>query len=484
MGVELDFRDILTIGYYLLAIATVVFVIQDNRSPHKTLSWILVLITLPIIGLILYFYFGHNFRKEKLFEGKRKLDIKRISRIVQEQSLDLSQHVDKLGKAAKKIKVINLVLRNNKSRLTKNNRLTVLNDGIETYTSLLRALGTAKKHIHLEYYIFEEGEVANKIKNILIKKVEEGVEVRLLYDSVGSWNLSEVFLDELKIAGIKTAESLPVQFPLFTSKINYRNHRKIVIIDGVTGYLGGINISDKYLNIDQDIGMPWRDTHLKIEGDSVKDLQLVFLTDWYFATRDFIEDEDKYFPETNIEDSTIVQILASGPDTDHKAVMNAYFTAITSAEKSICITTPYFMPNETILNALKIASASGINVKMIIPGISDSTVVKLCSQSYFEDLMESGIEIYQFHGGFIHSKTLLVDNLLASIGTANMDFRSFEQNMEVNAFIYDKKVCKNLELQFQNDLMKSRKLGIRSWKKRKRIIKISESFSRLFAPLL
>ncbi|MDH5382237.1 MAG: phospholipase D-like domain-containing protein, partial [Cyclobacteriaceae bacterium] len=200
--------------------------------------------------------------------------------------------------------------------------------------------------------------------------------------------------------------------------------------------------------------------------------------------RDFIEDEDKYFPETNIEDSTIVQILASGPDTDHKAVMNAYFTAITSAEKSICITTPYFMPNETILNALKIASASGINVKMIIPGVSDSTVVKLCSQSYFEDLMESGIEIYQFHGGFIHSKTLLVDNLLASIGTANMDFRSFEQNMEVNAFIYDKKVCKNLELQFQNDLMKSRKLGIHSWKKRRRIIKISESFSRLFAPLL
>ena len=480
----LEFRTVITIGYYIVAIVTVLFVIRDNRSPHKTLSWILVLLTLPLLGLLLYFYFGHNFKRERLFDKKRRLTLGSITRLLKEQSIELTQHPELLGDAIQHIKTIKLILNKNRGRLTSLNSVKILNNGNETYGAILKALETAKSFIHIEYYIFDEGIIANKIADILKRKSQEGVEVRFLYDAVGSWDLSENFIEDLRQSGIKCHQALPVRFPTFTSKINYRNHRKIVLVDGNYGFLGGINISDKYIQFDEDIGGNWRDTHLQLEGECLQDLQLIFLTDWYFVTEEYIEAEDRYFPEITNNNDVKVQILPSGPDTDHNGVMNAFFSAINSAQNSIRIVTPYFLPNDSILTAIKNASYSGISVTILIPGLSDSKIVQLGSQSYFDELLRAGVSIYQYHGGFIHSKILIIDDVMTSIGTANMDFRSLEQNMEVNAMIYDRAITQDAVQKFNSDLKSSIKLSQGIWRRRSRKTKILESAARLFAPLM
>ncbi len=483
MNFEPDFRTIITIGYYLVAITTVIYVILDNRPPLKTLSWILVLLLLPIFGLIFYFYFGHNFKKERLFEGKKQLDLARIRRITEEQALDKQFH-KKLTSAASKEKVMKLIMRNNKSRLTSQNSLELLPNGSSTFQSILDSLKNAKHHIHFEYYIFEEGKVASEIKSILISKAKEGVVVRFIYDSVGSWDLSSSFIQELEDAGVKVQEFMRVRFHTFTSKINYRNHRKIVVVDGVTGFIGGINISDKYLENDPELGVSWHDTHLKIEGEAVKDLQLIFLTDWYFLSDEEIINEEQYFPQVKIEINNLIQVLASGPDTDYKGVMKAYFSAITSAEKSVHIISPYFIPNESVLTALKSAALGGVEVKIILPGKSDSRIVQYSSQSYFEELLEAGVQIFQYEKGFIHSKILVIDDLLSSIGSANMDFRSFEQNLEVNAIIYSESFAEKVDIIFTEDLSFSKEIHLSHWQLRNRRHRLLESLSRLLAPLL
>ncbi len=486
MDLNISLANVVTIGYYIIAISTVIYVILDNRPPLKTLSWILVLLFLPLIGMILYFYFGHNFRKEKLFEGKKKLDYKEFSRLVSEQSININLHKGRLHPDIQsKLKVINLLLANGKSRVSRKNRATVLQDGKETYESILTALRKAEKHIHIEYYIFEEGEIADQIKDILVKKAaKEHVVVRFIYDSVGSWNLSNGYVRELQKAGVRTEAALPVRFPTLTSKVNYRNHRKIIVVDGKVGFLGGINISDKYIKGDPELKVPWRDTHLRLEGDAVNDLQLIFLTDWYFLTDEEIAEESVYFPGSEIEEECIVQVLASGPDTDFQGVMKAYFSAITTARDSLTIVSPYFIPNEAVLTGLKTTAASGVKVRMMLPGVSDSKLVQFASQSYFEELLESGVKIYLYYGGFIHAKVLMVDGIYSTIGTANMDFRSFEQNLEVNAIIYDRGIHHELITQFEKDLERCKEVTLEEWRQRHRGRKITESFSRLFAPIM
>lgn len=477
--------DIVVLIYYLFMVMMVVYVILDNRPPLKTLSWILVLLFLPVAGLIFYFYFGHNFRKEKLFEGKKKLDFKRISRIVKEQSLDLSVHDSSLtSDVRKKINIILLLLGNGKSRLSKRNIARVLTDGKETYDTIFQSIEKARDHIHLEYYIFEDGRIANRLVELLLKKIKEGVKVRFIYDKVGSWSLSNELLRKMEEGGVKTAPFRPVKFPMLTSKVNYRNHRKILIVDGKTGFLGGINIADKYIESDPVLNIPWRDTHLQLDGDAVNDLQLIFLTDWYFLTDEQIKHENRYFPDYLISEECYIQVLASGPDTDYRGIMKAYFAAICSAHTSIHIVSPYFIPNESVLTALLTAAMSGVDVSIILPGISDSKIVQYSSQSYFEELLEAGVKLYRYKRGFIHAKLLMVDGILSTIGTANMDFRSFEQNMEVNAIIYDRLINKKLVNQFQVDLQSCSQLNLSEWKKRSRFTKVKESIFRLFAPLM
>ena len=376
-----------------------------------------------------------------------------------------------------------LLLNNNKSLLTTNNRLEVLNDGSETFASLIDALRKAESFIHLEYYIFENDELGGKIADILKEKARSGVEVRFIYDDVGSWNLKRSFIRSLRDAGVQVHCFMPVVFPWLTSKINYRNHRKIVVIDGKVGYTGGLNIADRYLRGTKH--GPWRDTHLKIEGTAVNMLQLTFLADWYFATGIQLKDKDKYLmvSDDSVGD-TAVQIATSGPDSDWATIMQAYFAAITKATDHIYISTPYFMPGESLLTALKVAALSGIDVRIMLPSRSDSKIVYWASRSYIAELLEAKIKVYLYNKGFNHSKIITIDNRFSSIGTANMDNRSFEDNFEVTAMIYDRNMTDRLESRFLADLDGCTRLTYRRWATRSRTDMFKESVARLFSPLL
>ena len=328
-----------------------------------------------------------------------------------------------------------------------------------------------------------EGSVSRTFADILKEKARSGVEVRFIYDDVGSWNLKRSFIRSLREAGVQVHCFMPVVFPWLTSKINYRNHRKIVVIDGKEGYTGGLNIADRYLRGTKH--GPWRDTHLKIEGTAVNMLQLTFLADWYFATGIQLKDKDKYLmvSDDSVGD-TAVQIATSGPDSDWATIMQAYFAAITKATDHIYISTPYFMPGESLLTALKVAALSGIDVRIMLPSRSDSKIVYWASRSYIAELLEAKIKVYLYNKGFNHSKIITIDNRFSSIGTANMDNRSFEDNFEVTAMIYDRDVTDRLESRFLADLNGCTRLTYRRWATRSRTDMFKESVARLFSPLL
>ena len=465
-------------------------VILDNKPPQKTISWLLVLILLPVVGMLMYVFLGQNFRKEKIFSQKGIGDFYRIEQLKQQQLLGLHKlHSNPNWKdftnenIRSKLNVIKLMLNNSKALLSENNKVSVLNNGSETFTAIIEALNQAKDHIHLEYYIIEDDDLGNRIKNILIKKAREGVKVRLIYDDVGSWNLNDLFIKPLTDEGVEVYGFMPVKFPRFTSKINYRNHRKIIVVDGTIGFVGGLNIADRYLYGEPMLGF-WRDTHLRIEGDAVKGLQTVFLIDWHFVSKQHIRDYNRYFPTVPQLNTCFVQIIASGPDSDWASIMHAYFAAVATAKKYIYISTPYFVPNESILTAMKTTAMSGVDVRMILPDYSDSHLVLWSTKSYISELLEAGIKIYLYQYGFIHSKLFIVDDILSSVGTANLDVRSLDQNFEVNAIVYNELTARELKKYFIDDLTECKRITSNGWALRSREDKIKESFARVFSPLL
>ncbi|GJM27629.1 MAG: cardiolipin synthase [Cyclobacteriaceae bacterium] len=470
------------LSFYLILIAYMVFsLLRENRDPEITLAWVLVLILIPGAGLILYLNFGRNFRKVKIFSRKGLTDLVRIEEISQNQITDLSGIITDGSGSYIKSNIIKLLLNNSKALLTAKNKLEILQDGKATFSSILNALDNAKHHIHMEYYVYEDDHIGNRIKDALIKKAQQGLEVRLIIDAIGSWSLSKRFLRELKNNGVEVGVFMPVRFPLVANKINYRNHRKIVVADGTCGFVGGLNIADRYIDGTPELGV-WRDTHLKIEGDAVRSLQTVFITDWYFVTKDYLRG-NCYFPPHNINNQLLVQITSSGPDSDWSNIMQAYFTAITTAEKNIYISTPYFMPNESILTALKTAALSGVDVKLILPGHSDVRTTWYGSISYTEELLRAGVHVYLYKKGFNHGKIMMVDGVFTSIGTANMDGRSFNKNFEVNALIYDKEKAEEIKENFLQDIADSEKIHLQEFLIRPRKQKIKESLCRVLGPL-
>jgi cardiolipin synthase len=324
--------------------------------------------------------------------------------------------------------------------------------------------------------------IGNQLRELLIKKAKEGIKIRLIYDDVGCWSLPDEFIESMTDAGIEVFPFLPVRFPTLTYKINYRNHRKIVVVDGQVGFVGGLNIADRYLEGHRDYGI-WRDTHLQIEGEAVSSLQVVFFIDWFFVSQQVIR-EEKYFKTDKADEHHLVQITASGPDSDYASIMQAYFAAIASAQASIYISSPYFMPNESILTALKTASLSGVDVRILLPARSDSKIVFWATRSYVSELLEAGINIYFYEKGFPHSKLLIVDGVLSSVGTANMDIRSFDQNFEISALIYDEAISKELQEYYLIDLSNSTHITLDLWEQRPRWDSIRESVARIFSPLL
>lgn len=469
--------------YILTVIFTVVVVILENRSPQKTISWILVLVLLPILGLVSYLVFGQSYRKQKMFSRKELGDMKWLDALShnQKDKLAKSQFL-KNERIHEKKNIMTLLLNNSKALLTGQNHLKVLNDGEETFSEIFKALHKAEKHIHLEYYIIEDGKLADELHEILLERVQAGVEIRIIYDAVGSWKLSQDYIESLRNAGIKIHAFLPVRFPILTSRVNYRNHRKIIVIDGKTAFVGGLNFADRYKDGIPKIGI-WRDTHLRITGEAASSLQIVFLIDWYFVRQEVLLDE-KYLPNYQVEEHCLLQIISSGADSDWASILQAYFSAITSAKQNVYISSPYFMPNDSILMALKTSAMSGIDVRILIPKKSDSYMTYLGTLSYIEELLEAGVRIFFYKGGFNHSKIMMVDGIISSIGTANMDIRSFEQNFEVNALVYDETITLELRKRFLEDLDQSEELDLVSWQKRSKIHKFKESMARLFSPLL
>jgi len=472
----------LEIVYFITVLFTIILVIQQKGDPLKTISWIMVLLLIPIAGIILYFYFGMNYRRQKIFSRKELSDLERMHDFSHRQILELpGKEFLKNPRIKSKQHIMSLLLNNSKAMLTECNSLQIFTSGKEAFDMILNDIEQAKFHIHLQYYIIEDDKLGNHVKDLLIAKAKEGLEVRLIYDDLGSWSLSKKFIKPLTDAGVQVYAFLPVRFPLFTNKINYRNHRKIVVVDGIIGHVGGMNIADRYIEGDAELGK-WRDMQLRIKGEAVHSLQIVFLTDWYFVSRKVLNN-DSYFPENCMEEKRLVQITASGPDSDWANIMQAYFSAIATAEDHIFIASPYFIPNESILTALKTAALSGVDVRLMLPHKSDSHLVFRSTLSFVRELMEAGIKIFFYDKGFNHSKLMLVDGVFASIGTANMDIRSFDQNFEVNALIYDEEITLKLEEQYLNDLNSCIFYNLEEWEARSWINSTKESLARILSPL-
>ncbi|USD24528.1 cardiolipin synthase [Flagellimonas marinaquae] len=459
--------------YVIISLTMVISLLLNGVRPSKTLAWLLAIFTIPVAGALLYILFGRNRRKSKMFSQKH-----------QTAPNDQFKNEDcRPGISANKEKITSLISNTSKCPVTCYNHLELLKDGRNTFESIFNALEEAKEHIHLQYYIFEDGLLADKLLEVFERKIAENVTIRLLYDGIGSYSLSKKYLKKLKGIGVETAQFLPFKFGRFLSSLNYRNHRKIIVIDNKIGFTGGINISDKYLKGDPALGK-WHDTHLKIEGEAVDFLNRTFVTDWFLASAKKVDLNTLKIYRTQ-KKCTSLQIVPSSPDDDFDVMEQVYFSIINSAEKYLYIVNPYIIPNHAILQALITAALSGVDVKILMSSSTDIKLVDWCVRAYFESYLKAGIKIYLYEEGFLHSKVMLCDDEIASIGTANLDNRSLQQNYEAQVFVYDNELCRKMKSDFLSDCDKStllsdyEKFKSRSWGK-----KLIEGFAKLLSPLL
>lgn len=478
---------VLEISYVLFMVFVCLRIIYDTRSVTKTLAYLLIAIFIPVVGVIIYFSFGINYRVRKIFSKKIIKDdilFQRISKkIVADSQMAISHMRPELTKYKK---ISQLLLNSNMSGLASNNEVKLLLNGEQKFPEVIKALKAAKKHIHLEYYIFEDEAIGNEIKDILIQKVKEGVTVRFIYDDFGSRSIRKKLVPELQQAGVQAFPFYRIIFIALANRLNYRNHRKIIIIDGHTAFTGGINISDRYINKPNDAkSLYWRDTHVMIKGAGVHYLQEVFISDWNFCADETLEIEASFFSDPEVVTGEVdVQIASSGPDSDHPTILLSLIQAIGMAEKEILITSPYFIPGTSLLDALFIAALSGVKVRLLVPLKSDSAWVAAAARSYYQELLDVGVEIFQYEKGFIHAKTMVIDEQLSFVGTANMDERSFELNFEVNTVIYDTGIATQLKTAFNNDLSHSVRVDKETWKTRGFKGQFPEKIARLISPLL
>ena len=472
--------------------ATVIHVVMENGQPAKTMGWALVIYFLPVVGIVLYFFFGVNHRRERLV-SQRSLDqlTKRsMLNFVEQQDL----HVPEAHK-----QLVDLFVNQNLSLPFKDNTIDIMTDGYAFFPELLKDIGQAQHHIHIDMYIMEEDALGNLVADALIDKARQGVKVRIIYDDVGCWRVRHRFFERMREEGIEIYAFLPVRFPTFTSKVNYRNHRKLVVIDGSVGYIGGMNIALRYVKT------AWRDTMLRLTGPIVYALQRAFLVDWYFVDRTLITDRVYYPPFTlhlppstlqqkspstlhlppSTTNNCLAQIVTSGPTTLYPEIMQGYVRAITAARRYIYIETPYFLPNEPVLFALKTAIVAGVDVRLLCPRHSDARATEWASRSYLRELHEAGARVLLYKPGFLHSKLMVIDDALTTCGSTNVDFRSFENNFEANIFIYDEGTALRLKKVFLDDQSLSTPLEqVPSWLHPKFLPRLWESLTRLLSPLL
>ncbi len=476
---------ILLAVHYLLAVVFAVFILLRNSNPVKTMAFLFALMTLPFIGLMVYYFVGRDYRKIKIFKKKNLLDSDKMKRWREKFKLNREEREDFEEQFGEGIyKIYKLLQNNEKAVMTYDNDVHILINGEEKFKRLREDIKKATHHIHMEYFVIVDDELGTEILDLLIEKAAEGVTVRLIYDDVGS-TITRKCKRKLTKSKLEHYPFMPVIFSNSTSKLNYRDHRKIIVIDGHIGYVGGINLEQKYDNSYENERY-WRDTHLRLEGSAVGSLQTSFLLSWEFLSNEEMELNDGLFPtyKPTSKDPVAVQVAASGPDTDWENIMEALFAAINSASDYVYITSPYLVPNDEIITALGTASRSGVDVRILIPYKSDSLGAQYATDSYIEQMLCSKIRIFRYTKGFIHAKTMVIDDIFSSIGTANLDYRSFSINFEINALMYGKSTAAKLKKMFLNDLKESEEVALEVWQERSVTRKLKESLCRLWGPLL
>lgn len=465
--------------YAVTIISCIVVVLSENRNPIRSLAWVIALIFLPGVGLVFYLFFGRSLRGRQMISrrNKRRLFRKQTTRHnLKEHSLTDNEQ-----------QVVKLTHKISRYPFTLNNNARIFTDGPSKFDSLKRDLRGARRSIHLQYYIFQDDTLGNEIADILMTKAREGVKVRVIYDHVGSFSSSRRFFERMNAAGVETHPFFRVTFPQFANRVNWRNHRKIVVIDGAIGYIGGMNIADRYLKGGKSWGKRggevWRDTHLRLEGDIVESLLQAFSIDWNFMKNDMMPTEECPREDTE-RNETGMQLITSGPTEPWDNLELAFLKAIAGASKCVYIQTPYFLPTDSLLRALEAAALANVDVRIMIPRKSDSRMLGYASFSYVTQCLKAGIKVYLYTPGMLHSKVMIIDDSMVTTGSVNFDFRSFENNFEGNVFIFDPRLNREMKDIFFADVEYCRKVTLSEWRRRPRLMRSLESMIRLLAPIL
>ena len=455
-----------------------------RKKPSSTLIWVMVINFLPVIGFIFYLLLGQDYRKVKMFSLKERQDgfIKVVAR-AQETFIKDGVFPFDDDRIADFDDLVKMNLKQDESFLTQDNDVRFFYTGTEKFGALLSDLENAKHSIDVQYYIFRLDGIGNQLVEVMARKVKEGVRVRMLYDALGSRAIGRRGRRQLTGYGIKHASFFPGIMPHVNFRINYRNHRKIVVIDDKIGYVGGFNVGDDYMGLYKDVG-PWRDTHARIQGLGVLGLKIRFLKDWYYASGEKQTGEDEIHVERNPDGNCALQIVTSGPDTKTANIKNAMFRMITNAKKEIFVQTPYFVPDESIRDAFRTAILAGVQVNIMFPSNPDNVLVYWATTSYIGELVMMGAKAYAYNKGFLHGKVMLVDDFLSTVGSTNMDIRSFSLNFEANAFIYDEAKNRELKEQFMRDLVDCKELTAEEYERRSKWMRAKEAVFRLFSPIL
>lgn len=467
---------IVLVAYTVIAIVAMITVLMEHRQPAKTIAWVLVLSFLPLVGIVLYFFFGRRTRKDRHIWEKSLNQLTKRSMIefAEQKQLELPEEHKEL---------IQLFVNQNFALPFKNNETDVYVSGYEFFPALLAEISKATHHIHIVSYIIDDDPLGRLLRDALIDKARKGIEVRLLFDDVGSWKTPNRFFEQMREEGIEVHPFMPVRFPAFTGKVNYRNHRKIIVIDGKVGFIGGMNLAQRYVKGHK--GIIWRDTHVKISGAAVYGLQRAFLVDWFHADRTLITDR-KYYPDTTITpNNNLIQIVTSSPTNVWEELEQGYIKILLSAKRYVYMETPYFLPTEPIFFAMRTAALSGVDVRLMVSLKTDSKLVQMASRSYLTQTIQAGVKVICYEEGFNHTKLLVADDNVATIGSANIDFRSFENNFEANAFFYDKSMAQRIKDIFLTDETKCVPLEkIKEINHKSFIYRLWESVVRLLSPLL
>ncbi len=471
------FHWIYLLVYLLLNIPAMIAVLMDNKQPAKTMAWLLVLFFMPVVGFVLYIFFGQNTRKERLISNRSmdQLTKRSMLEFVEQENLHLPQRNKPL---------MSLFTNQNWAFPFKDNQVDIFTGGSDFFLALLSEIGKAKSHIHLDTYIFEDDALGYLIADALIDKANQGVEIRIIYDDVGCWKVKDEFFERMRDAGIDVHAFMPVRFPAFTSKVNYRNHRKLCVIDGRVGFIGGMNIALRYVKGNR--GQGWRDTHLRIQGGGVYAIQRAFLVDWYFVDRTLVTDR-RYYPPVSehIRNNCLVQVVTSSPVSPWPDIMQGYVRILLQAQRYVFMETPYFLPTEPVLFAMRTAALAGVDVRLMVPLHTDAKLVEWASRSYMMEAMEAGVKVYLYEAEFNHSKLLVSDDNLCTCGSTNIDFRSFENNFEANAFFFDEQMALRIKSIFLDDQSRSILVeDVSYFVKRPFLKRLFESVVRLLSPLL